>query len=87
MSDLYPTPTRLRLLRAVSLGEVFRDHRDDDWLVYGDPVADKVTARIEEMRSAGWCELVATPARQWAGKWQLTDTGQAVLDAAKERAG
>jgi len=72
MSDLYPTPTRLALLRRVAEGQIVwlaggisRDERD----------GSRVTARVAEMERAGWITRDFGPWR----RWKLTDTGRAVL--------
>lgn len=80
--SLYPTPSRLALLRAVSYGEVLEgitdEHAGVTWLTTGaedgEP-ARKVTARIDEMHRAGWVELADD-----AVTWRLTELGRIVLD-------
>mgnify|MGYP002624149274 CR=1 FL=1 len=76
MADLYPTPTRLALLRDVDAGRVADDTRGDAWLTVGRSVA-RVTARVAALAAAGWIERPDQGA-----VWQLTPAGRAVLDAA-----
>ncbi len=80
MSELYPTKTRLDLLRTVNAGDVMEGLTEDTqghtWLTsYTDP-ARKVCARIAEAEAAGWVEL-----NEPNPVWALTDAGRAVLDA------
>lgn len=85
MSDeLYPTPTRLELLRAIQNSVVEVDTTADDFTVVLFPYAPTswqerqiVTARVLEVERAGWVEL-----RPWDG-YKLTDAGRAILDGAK----
>lgn len=67
--SLYPTKTRLALLRAVAERNVIRDGQHDL-----DRSAEYriVDARMGEMNRAGWVQLVD-------GSWSLTDTGRTVL--------
>jgi hypothetical protein len=80
VSNLYPTPTRLALLREVAAGNVIEGITEETdghtWLV--DPETGdrrKVCARIEEALKAGWVV-------QDEAFWRLTRTGRAVLDGA-----
>lgn len=89
MSKLYPTPTRLALLRDIRDGKV-RQYRNGEnicttrW--------NAVNAATRDMRSAGWIE----PGTQWheehGGRhdppasyrlWELAGAGRAVLFAAE----
>jgi len=78
VADLYPTPTRVALLRNVDAGHVVDgitdETRGDTWLTTS---VTKVTARVAELAAAGWVEL---PDRDHV--WRLTPAGRAVLDAA-----
>lgn len=81
MSDLFPTPTRLALLRDIDAGHVLVDTTVEKFTVVLFPDAptswqdrQTVTARVIELEVAGWAELAP-----WHG-WQLTDAGRAVLD-------
>lgn len=80
--DLYPTKTRLALLREVADGRIMLGAGG---IAYGGPcysvvTGRTVTARIAEMFHAGWVE----PAEGTeGGYWSLTDAGRAVLDGAK----
>lgn len=85
MADLYPTPTRLRLLAEIVNGQVLTDiTRDDDqdviWLFPDAPTSwqdrVKVTARVRELEAAGWVEeFILGPT------WQPTSAGRDVLEA------
>lgn len=69
---LYPTKTRLVLLRDVAYGEITRDADGDSW----NARHYKMTSRIEELEQAGWIALEE-------GKvWRPTGVGRAVLAAA-----
>lgn len=75
MSDLYPTKTRLALLRDVADGRVKRRFGVDI-----DTWTDRtVTFRMEELERAGWVELGEFVGR--SQQWQITPAGRAVLDA------
>lgn len=84
MAGLYPTPTRLDLLRAVLAARVWRhgDGRDyiDGWL--------KANARVAELVAAGWIGLadmdLDVPHKR---RWDITSTGRAVLARADEAGG
>lgn len=83
-TDLYPTPTRLALLRAVDAADVIEglteDTDGDTWLLAQSPYGHRrVTARILDAQGAGWVTLHADGVT-----WRLTDTGRAVLDAHPE---
>lgn len=83
MSELYPTKTRLALLRAVALGRVL-DLPDEDRnrlesfdtsdAEDGEP-ARRVTARVTELARAGW---IACPN---GVTWGLTRAGRQILEA------
>jgi len=82
MSELYPTKTRLALLRAVEAGDVWAGTRDDStqidmFWVDPQPPHDsvKVTARIDEFHRAGWLSDEDL-------KPSLSDAGRAVLEEA-----
>lgn len=80
MADLYPTKTRLAVLREIAAGRATRT-----------PVASyaagrAVTAIAADFERVGW---IARPPRadrvsdfHWT--WQVTDAGRAVLDAHPE---
>lgn len=76
---LYPTPTRLALLRAVEAGEVtrwwsLRMEPNDRWNGL------RVNKRMAELQRAGWATY---PPMRLGGEqlpWQLTAAGRAVLD-------
>lgn len=73
MADLYPTKTRLALLRDVDAGNVLDGITDDHvWLVDNPEPPRKVCARMREMEAAGWVE-------QGEPFWRLTDAGREVL--------
>lgn len=77
MSDLYPTPTRLDLLRQVDAGHVFKDSIGDSYISAG----AKVNARIRELLLAGWVVLGARV--RGLLYWEPTPVGRAVLFAAE----
>lgn len=79
-TDLYPTRTRLRLLRAIADGDVWRgtDGRDSD------DFGGNVTARTAELNAHGWVVPGYLYDDQGRRQWQLTDAGRAVLDGTKE---
>lgn len=78
-SDLYPTPSRLALLRDVDAGNVFRDRLGDDYIS-----ADrKVSDRIGAMERAGWVERFG-PTEDRFEHWRVADAGRAVLDSHPE---
>lgn len=68
--SLYPTPTRIRLLRAVRDG---LEHRNGHSHVDG----RNRSAALADMYIAGWID------REREGWWRLTDAGRAVLDQAE----
>jgi hypothetical protein len=80
MADLHPTPTRLKLLRAVRAGDVLEGINDEHTylLQHPDP-ALKVCARIKEADAAGWVELPEDGAPLY---WRLTEAGRKVLEEA-----
>jgi len=88
MAELYPTKTRLALLQAVADGQVYQGtwYQDEDF--WADGVRDRnVTARMADLRRAGWVELGGRdPGKQWRRLWRLTAAGAAVLAASKESA-
>lgn len=82
MTDLYPTKTRLQLLRDIAADNVVDGLTDETdghiWLldiVTFDPPR-KVTARVLELEHAGWVEQGPDGAT-----WRLTAAGRAVLEA------
>lgn len=90
MGELYPTPTRLALLRDVDDGRVSRSIWSSGQSDASSRTGCRVTAAIEEMSAAGW--VVLNPQRWQTADvvtghgyelqyWQLTDAGRAVLDA------
>lgn len=78
MADLYPTPTRLALLRQIDAREVWSSLRDDVIRTqFGQ--GRVVTAAVNEMWRAGWVEPVVGPI---GTLWTVTDTGRDVLTPA-----
>jgi hypothetical protein len=86
---LYPTKTRLRLLRHVAAGLVkespYGRHESYD----GGESLRKVTGRVDELSRAGLVTL--KPADRPTGStfapwrvWDVTDAGRAVLDTHPE---
>lgn len=87
VADLYPTKTRLDLLREVLADNVIDGDISLNPLHHGhhvlvDPTVGRphrrVCARIRELESAGWVELP-----DGTGIWQMTAAGYAVLDGAR----
>lgn len=75
MADaLFPTPTRLGLLRDIADGKVADDAHLTPMLDLGDGMRTKVSHGVWELSQAGWCQPTDTSA------WELTDAGRAVLD-------
>jgi hypothetical protein len=80
--SLYPTKTRLALLRAVDQADVIEGITDDTdgdtWLLLPPPDEPRrVTARVLEAQQAGWATLHADGVT-----WRLTDAGRTVLAGA-----
>lgn len=79
MSELYPTPTRIQLLRDVQDGRVLFRGGDSwcEWQVEGRHPT-KVTFTVKQVAAAGWIQRQpATPFR-----WDLTDAGRQILGGA-----
>jgi hypothetical protein len=80
VSTLYPTPTRLRLLRSASrTDEVYTEAG----VVRVASTGAKVTVRVDELLRAGWvCEV---PHTVFSGRtaYAVTVTGREVLDKAE----
>jgi hypothetical protein len=84
--DLYPTPTRLALLRAIDAGDVA--YRLDTSAHWHSMIRNgvKVDTRCEEMRAAGWIVLddpePAEPDRYPAARrWRPTAAGESEIPA------
>jgi hypothetical protein len=75
--SLYPTKTRVQLLRDIDAGNVITDFWEGmTRIVLDDPEAGDlrtVTARVQELERAGWCER-----HEFGPSWRLTDTGRAI---------
>lgn len=87
MADLFPTKTRLALLRDVAREAVRREYSTDFAYDFNTRSDRTVTAVIAEQKRAGWVELDTT-LFETGGKqsfqvryWRLTDVGRSVLDA------
>lgn len=87
MADLYPTKTRLALLRAIHTGEVtgypYYDSDLVDYYMGAGPHASMVTARTRELIGAGWVaepELGGERRRDFTV--ELTEAGRRVLEEA-----
>jgi hypothetical protein len=82
--ELFPTKTRLKLLREVRLGHVYEWLNSRQSHIAND--GGKVTAAVAELRDAGWISL-EPPATGNSRRrlWATTGTGRAVLDANPER--
>lgn len=83
MPDLYPTKTRLALLRDIRDGHVIEGPVEpwagDVWNTARAETGDqarKVTARVHELEDAGWVECGGD-----LTTWSLTAAGRAVLEA------
>lgn len=74
MPELFPTKTRLALLRDVADGKV-RSVGALIWLHLDDGSRAGVSVAVREMKSAGW---VKCPGGQ--DTWEPTDKGRAVLE-------
>jgi hypothetical protein len=73
---LYPTKTRLDLLRAVDCGRIFTANgitlrRIDGW------VNRRCDVAVRELQAAGWVRMGT------AGTYELTGEGRDVLDGAR----
>lgn len=75
--SLYPTPTRLALLRDVEAGRVV-GHLPYAVLLSPDARPRHVPDRMRELKRARWVEQIDTEVGEG---WRLTAVGQAVLDA------
>lgn len=86
MADLYPTKSRLALLRGIGRGEVAAyPHYEGSAVDYywdGDGGGRKVTGRVDEVLRAGWVEKGRAFGndRQYAWSMRLTEAGRKVLD-------
>jgi len=76
MAELYPTKTRLALLRAMKNGEVYRRYDGVD--IWG---GLKVNARVAELVRADLARFGSEDSHWWP-----TVAGEAVLAASKESA-
>jgi hypothetical protein len=82
--NLYPTPTRIQLLRDIANAQVFTDLTADTARVVLCPYAptewqtqQTVTKRVQELESAGWV------AETDGADWVLTDAGREILRGAE----
>lgn len=89
MADLYPTKTRLELLRGVERLEVAGyppyGHHGDEYYQDGEGRGRKVTTRIEELMKADWVRKgtrVHNGVPFSAFRVELTDAGRKVLEEA-----
>jgi hypothetical protein len=73
--SLYPTKTRLRLLRDVKAGQVFRDSTGQSYI----SGTAKVTSAMYELEQAGWVHLGDHPSGMVV--WKLTSAGHVVLES------
>ena len=78
LSRLYPTKTRLALLEDVRDGLVYEEVFGPGRYVRSEPTG-YVTARITEMRRAGWVEQRSEPNDKWRKQMRLTPAGERVL--------
>lgn len=79
--SLFPTKTRLALLRAVANGQVHTDWTVDEFraVLFPDAPtswqdASTVTARVLEVEREGWIEE-----RGSTGEWRLSEEGLRIL--------
>jgi len=77
MPDLFPTPTRLALLRDVAAGLVCDTDELAPHLDIGEDGTTRVAEAIWAMERAGW---VVQPSDRLL--WELTDAGRALLEEA-----
>jgi hypothetical protein len=79
VSDLYPTKTRLRLLRDADADRVRSEHGN---IIATDHDGGRrtVNAAVEELCVAGWVE--PGEVRGARRRYDITDAGRAVLDGA-----
>jgi hypothetical protein len=75
-TDLYPTLTRRKLLRAVEHHRVVAANGVVLWHTDGG-YSHRCDAKIRELEAAGWVLLGV------GGVYELTDDGRAVLDGAR----
>lgn len=85
--DLYPTPTRVRLLRDVEAkpGNVYRIREPAGYTEsYCRDPHRKVTAMCEQLERADWIRLglPARPSMFASRPWELTDKGREILAGA-----
>jgi hypothetical protein len=91
VADLFPTKTRLALLRGVGRGEVtgYPHYEGSEVDYYWDGPIDglKVTSRVVEVLRAGWVEKGRRfgNERQYAYSMRLTDACLKVLDEGSAR--
>jgi hypothetical protein len=80
MADLYPTKTRLKLLRGVQRNEVtyYTNSRDSFW--DGEGKGRKVTGQVTELWRAEWVRIEPTAIE--TTPWVLTEAGRKVLEEA-----
>lgn len=81
MSDLYPTKTRIALLRDVDDGTVVYSANSGVLNTATLPPTQVLDAVIE-LRQAGWIAVDFSRGTLGSYPYVLTDTGRAVLDAA-----
>jgi hypothetical protein len=79
VSDLYPTKTRLGLLRDAAAGRVRSEHGN---IIATDSDGGRrtVSAAVEELCVAGW--LKPGEVRAARRQYDITDAGRALLDGA-----
>jgi hypothetical protein len=92
---LYPTPTRLALLRDVADPETsvlehwsWRTDKRYTEIRYPDGDRRQANARIEELRAAGWVRLGSPshPSMYASRPWELTDAGRKLFAENEEKA-
>ena len=81
-NGLYATPTRLRLLRDIADGEVYRDPYDTSERYYRDDGTPcTVTAQVKAVIGAGWAVEVHLPfaPKVTSQPVRLTELGEQIL--------
>ena len=82
MEALYPTKTRLALLRQAKAGHVIHwPEVEEPWTSLESPgeTARAVTARVEEQIRAGWLKVTDEVVQHFGRRVRPTAAGEAVL--------
>lgn len=84
MPDLYPTPTRLEMLRDAAAGYVAQFRANNKAPIRDWRTDRRVTARVRKLVDAGWLARDEADDGTLFAKFRPTDAGRAVLDANPE---